>query len=125
MGEYGPGMTMGQAAELDKERVRHALAGELMCGEDGNGFVYEPAPKDECEAYILGVVDEWYFQAKQMADSGRAMERVAAANGFRFENHMREYMDEMARTSQEYGGYVFEHDLEELSEDVARIEGGW
>lgn len=122
MGEYGSGMTMGQAAELDKDRVRHALAGELVCGEDDNGFVYEPAPKDECDAYILGVVDKWYFEAKRMADSGRAMERVTKAHGFNILNHFREFMDEMAKAEGEYNDYLYERDLEDLADEIDGIE---
>lgn len=124
MSEYGPGMTIGRAAELDKERVRHALMGELICGEDDRGFVYEPASREECERYILGVVDHWVYQAKQLADSGRAMERVMEAHGFSVANHMREYIDAMADASSEYDDYVYEADLDELYEQANELLGG-
>lgn len=32
MGEYGPGLTSGQAFNKDKERIKHALKNELVCG---------------------------------------------------------------------------------------------
>ena len=116
--------TIGRAAELDKERVRHALKGELMCGEDERGFVYEPATAEECGRFVLDVLDFWVHQAKQLADSGRAMERVAEANGFFIANHFREYVDAMAEASREYDDYLYEHDIEELHEQADKIIGG-
>ena len=121
MSEYASGLTMGQCASLDKERVEHALHGELMCGEDEHGFVYAPAPREECESYILSVIDNWYFQAKQLADSGRAVERVMARHGWHMD--FMEYMGEMAKAESEYGGdYVYEHELQELREEIREIE---
>ena len=38
MGEYGPGLTSGQAFMKDKERIKKALEGFLVCGEDDDGF---------------------------------------------------------------------------------------
>ena len=124
MSEYGPGMTIGSAAELDKDRVRHALMGELMCGEDDRGFVYEPASREECERYILDVIDYWVYQAKHLADSGRAMERVMEAHGFSVLNHFREYVDEMAKASTEYDDYIYESDYDELHEQANELLGG-
>lgn len=123
MSEYGPGMTIGGAGELDKERVRHALDGELICGESERGFGYAPAPKEECDAYILSVVDKWVYQAKELADSGRAVERVMAAHGWRMP--FGEYIAAMDEASREYNDYLYEDDLAELHEEADRmLEGG-
>ena len=122
MSEYVSGLTMGQCAEFDKERVRHALRGELMCGEDESGFVYEAAPRQECDRYVLGVIDKWYFTAKQLADSGKAMERIMAGHGMRVD--MWEYMAELNMAEQERDGYVYEHQLDELRDEIDIIEKG-
>ncbi len=108
MGEYGNGMTIGRQGELDKDRVRHALKGLLVAGEDENGFVYEPAPREECERYVLEVIDAWIYQAKQLADSGRVVERVMADHGWRIP--FREYAAAMAEVS-----------LDELHDEADRL----
>ena len=123
MGEYGPGMSMGRLGELDKERVNHALNGELVCGEGEHGFVYEPAPKEECDAYVLSVIDHWVYQAKHLADSGRAMERVMQDNGFNMMNHFREYVDEMAEAVREHDDYLYEHVKADLLDEAEGITG--
>lgn len=76
MGEYGPGLTSGQAFMLDKERIKHALAGKLICGETEKGFEYAPAPEEECKSYILAAFDNAVFQCQEAHASGRAMERL-------------------------------------------------
>lgn len=122
MSEYASGLTMGRCATYDKERVRHALRGELMCGEDEHGFVYESAPREECEAYILGVVDNWYFQAKRLADSDRAMERICRRHGWVMD--LGEYMREVQAAASEHDDYVYEHEWDELHEEIRSIEEG-
>ena len=81
MSEYGSGLTFGQACNFDKERIKHALRGELMCDEDENGFVYAPASQEECERYILRAYDECVYQALQSMDSGRALDRLMKNHG--------------------------------------------
>ena len=123
MGEYGSGLSMGTCAEYDKERVRHALAGELICGEtEEDGFMYAPASKAECDEYILGVVDEWYFQAKKLADAARATERIMQRHGFDMMQYFQEYVNEMAIASHECNDYLYEYDKEDLEGDIAEIE---
>lgn len=123
MSEYGSGLTMGQCATYDKERVEHAMHGELACGEDEGGFVYEPATREECESYILGVVDKWYFEAKRLADSGRATERIMQQHGWHVD--LVEYMREMAYAEREHRGeYVYERDLRQPRDEIREIEEG-
>lgn len=76
MGEYGPGLTSGQTFMLDKERIKRALMGELVCGENDNGFEYAPAPQEECRKFILQAYDNAVYQCIQAHSSGRAMERL-------------------------------------------------
>ena len=113
MSEYGSGLTLGQCCNYDKERIKHAFKGELMIGEDENGFVYEPAYREECEAYILSAYDDLYYQAKQLADSVRAMDRLAEKymeGGF--QSHFREYMNIMAEEYSRFDDYVYEDEYE-------------
>ena len=36
MSIYGSGLTFGQIANMEKERIKHALEGEKCAGEDEN-----------------------------------------------------------------------------------------
>lgn len=119
---YGYGMTFAADAEIDKEHVRQALCGKLPAGEDEEGFVYEDAPRAECERFILEVIDKWYHMAKLLADSGRAVERIMERHGFAL--NMQEYMREVVRAEKEYDTYVYEGDLDELREEIDAIERG-
>lgn len=76
MSEYASGLTFGKCCNLDKDRIKHALKGELFCGEDENGFLYEKASKEDCERYILQAYDNAVFHAKQAMDSGRVLDRM-------------------------------------------------
>lgn len=122
MAEYGPGHTIGTAAELDKERVVRALAGEIVCGEDENGFVYGPASKQECGRCILEVVDGLVHQCKELAASGRAMERILEENGG-MGRHFQTYLAYFAEESGRFLDYVFEYEKADLLEEAARVAG--
>ena len=77
MSEYGSGISFSTARMYDKERIKHAFMGELMCGEDENGFIYAPASKEECEKFILSAYDSAVYCAIQAIASTRATERFA------------------------------------------------
>lgn len=114
-------MTLAHEAEADKELLRHLLAGEVYGGEDSDGTaIYVPASAGECEQMALQLIDAWYFRAKQLADSGRAMERIASRHGWTFT--LGEYADEMAAAEAEYADYLYEFDKEELYEEIREIE---
>lgn len=102
-------MSMGTAAMLDKERVRHALAGELVCGEDEHGFEYVAAPREKCERFILTVVDKWYYYANELAASGRAMERVMSDHGF--EIPFKEYFEAVEEEKLAFDDYTYESEV--------------
>ncbi len=110
MSEYGSGLTLGQCCNYDKERIKHALKGELMIGEDENGFVYETASREECENYILKAYDNCVYQAVQLADGGRAMERLAENHGIDWKSRdiLHEYMALMSEEERKNNDYVYE-----------------
>lgn len=124
MGEYGGVISIGQAGEYDKERVKMALQGKLMCGEDGHGFIYEDAPKEECERYILDVVDNWVWNSLNFAAHGRAMEQLMKNHRFPMHEYFREYVGLVNEENRKYRDYLTEGDLEELAEEIEKIEGG-
>lgn len=77
MSEYGSGITMMEGFALDRERIRHAWDGELVCGEDERGFfLYEPADEGDCLAFIIKAFDNAVFQCRQALAGGRALERM-------------------------------------------------
>ena len=77
MAEYGNGISMRQAFELDRDRVIHALHGQLACDIDANGIAYYDADPEECEEYILHAFDNAVYEALNMALSARALEKIA------------------------------------------------
>jgi hypothetical protein len=77
MSEYGSGITMMEGFALDRERIRHAWDGELVCGEDDRGFfLYEPADEGDCLAFIIKAFDNAVFQCRQALAAGRALEHM-------------------------------------------------
>lgn len=115
MGEYGSGISMKRAFSYDKERIKHAFAGELICSESEDGFVYAPATKAECEAYILSAFDNAVYHAIRNAATGRALERIYHMHlGKQPELH--EYMrivEEENRKDDISKEYIFESDVED------------
>ena len=81
MSQYGSGISLSQAFNLDKERIKAALDGRLVCGEDEKGFVYSEASKEECEAFILSCFDNAVCHALDAYRSGKAMEMVVESLG--------------------------------------------
>lgn len=120
MSEYGPGVTLAEAAEMDKDRVRQACRGFLVVGvaaETGE-FVYDHASQEECEEYILGAIDHWYYLAKQGADVGRALERVLENHGIKSEEYFFEFMVEYDAACKEHNNYIYEFEKKELQEEA-------
>ena len=115
MSEYGSGLTFGQCCTMDKERIKHALMGELMCGEDEDGFIYERASRQECERYILSAYDSVVYHAKEAMDSGRALERLMESKGLKMGQGytLMEYAEFKEAAKLEYDDYEYEPDDEE------------
>ena len=121
MAEYGPGLTFGQMCSMDKERIIHAFKGELMCGEDENGFIYEPASKEECLEYILEAYDNAVFQGKAAMDSGRALEKLfKEVTGHETTEHFKRYIALTEEERLRYQDYHYESD----KPDLHVIKGG-
>lgn len=74
--EYGSGIKLGTAFEHDKERIKHALKGEIMVGENGHGFIYDKCTKEEADAYILSAFDNAVYQALKLNASARVLESM-------------------------------------------------
>lgn len=114
MGEYGPGLTSGQCFNMDKERIRHALKGELICGESEDGFNYAAATKEECEKFIMSAFDNAVFQCEQALTSGRAYERILKEHTKLSDKEIfKLYIAYMGEESQKYNDYIFEDDISE------------
>ena len=112
MSEYGNGLSFGQTRNLDKERIKRALRGELVCGEDENGFIYAEASREDCERFILSAYDDCVYQAKQSMDSGRALERLLKSKGVEIgvTYTLAEYMNFMESARRESDDYIYEPD---------------
>lgn len=76
MSEYGSGISMMAGFKKDRERIRHAWDGELICGEDENGFLYDPADEGDCLKFILDAFDNAVHQCREAMASGRALEHM-------------------------------------------------
>lgn len=93
MSEYGSCISMAEAFNLDKERIKMALKGELMAGEDDSGFVYKKASKEECDAFILSAFDNAVFHCLTCARSGRALEKIMEEHDIKAGEYFHEYME--------------------------------
>ena len=118
MSEYGSGLTFGQTRNLDKERIKRALRGELVCGEDENGFIYAKANREDCERFILAAYDDCVYHAKQAMDSGRALERLLKSKGVEVgvTYTLDEYMTFTEEATREFDDYLYED--EKTQEDT-------
>lgn len=77
MSRYGNGVSFSDASAMDRERLIHALNGELVTGETDDGkFTYGKASKDECDEFILSCYDNAVYHAKTGMHSGRAFEYI-------------------------------------------------
>lgn len=74
--EYGSGVKLGTAFQYDKERIKHALNGEIMIGEDEHGFIYDKCTKEEADAYILSAFDNAVYQALKLNASACVLEKM-------------------------------------------------
>lgn len=113
MAEYGPGLTMGQCFSNDKERIRHALDGELFCGEDEEGnFEYMMATREECCEYIISAFDNAVYQALSAMASGRALDAIMRKHGI--EPDLKEYMATVEEENTRFeGDYTYDCNCEE------------
>lgn len=119
MAKYGCGLSFGRVCMLEKEQIKHALKGELACGETDDGFVYAPAGKEECDRFILSAYDECVYQAKDAMDSGRALERLMKSRGVELDvtYTLEEYMRFFMEAAIEFNDYVYEPEEDDYDDD--------
>ena len=93
----------------NKERIKKAFSGEVMVGEDENGFKYGKASKEECLKEIIKLYDETVYQAIQAMRAGRATEKICerSLNVGEFQRALIEAAIE------ERDRYVYDFDIEE------------
>ena len=99
MGEYGCGITLSQSFMYDKERIKKALAGQLMCDETEDGFVYADASKEECDKYIIDAFDNAVHHALQLAHAGRAYDKIL--ENHKIKRNSVEFMKAMMATTED------------------------
>ena len=120
MGEYGPGLTSGQMFNKDKERIRHALNGEILCGEDENGFIYQKASKEECDKYILSTFDNAVFEVQRANTSGRALNRIIKEYTDLSEMDIFQiYQDFVMEEDAKFNDYIYETNEEDIEHEEA------
>ena len=109
---YAPGQTFGKACDIEKERIKHALKAELVCGENESGFVYAKAPWPDCKKFILTAYDEVVYQAKMAMDTARALERLATMKyGFSVRKDFADYLATIEEERQKFNDYHYEDDV--------------
>lgn len=119
MSKYGPGVTLAEMAEMEKACVKQAVRGFLPVGYNGEGeFLFDHATPEECEEYILDILDHWYYVAKQGADVGRALEKVLENHGVKPEEYFFEFAVEYDHASKEYNNYIYEFEKKELQDEA-------
>lgn len=74
--EYGYGISLKQAFEYNRERIEHALKGELLSGQTEEGFVYAPCTKEEADLYILCAYDNAVHQCLAANKAGMIIESI-------------------------------------------------
>ena len=128
MSEYGSGISMGDAFSMDKERIKHALNGEIMVGEEEGGFIYDKASKKECDDFILHAFDNAvYWALKMCLDSNIFADMVEKFKRKEITENdiLVEYLDkEHERGMEIYEDYEFESDRENLKDTFTVLKGG-
>ena len=106
MGEYGSGLTMGKCFNMDKERIKKALDGYLVVGEDKNGFIYEKASQEECREFILRKFDNAVYHCLESMAFGRVYDYIMAKNGVKYT--MEEILLSKAIEDERFQDYQYE-----------------
>ena len=79
--KYAPGTTMGQMFNMEKDIIKHAIDGEIVSGEDEDGFIYEPASFEECRKAILAAFDNAVYHCLEANAFGRVYDYLLEKNG--------------------------------------------
>lgn len=128
MSEYGSGLTIGMEAELDKERIKHALNGELVVDQNEEGFVFAAAPSaDECHKDIIYRFEKYVHLAQEGMAAARAYENILKRRGVKVESMkfaIKEFMPEYECEIRKFQDFVSDFELEELEDEIKEIEHG-
>ena len=107
MSMYGAGLSFGEAANLSKMQIKHALEGEKCVGEDENGFIWASCSEDEANDEILAIFDECVHQVIEAMHDGRALEKMVLEKYTDMSEYSSAYQDAFAATEM-VSDYVFE-----------------
>ena len=119
MGQYGSGIRMMDALVYDKERVKEALKGRMVIGEDDKGFIYEDCSRAEAERYILDAFDNMVYQYVNANAAGKAYERLLRDMGIKIDyNNLFVYIEQERMEALVYGHYHFGNDDCKNSEEA-------
>ena len=77
-------MTQGQMFNEVKEKIKHALNGEMFYAENENGIIYRPASKEECNDYILKAFDMAVYHCLEANAFGRVYDYLLEKHGVRY-----------------------------------------
>ena len=128
MSEYGSGLTIGMEAELDKERIKHALKGELVVDQNEEGFVFAAVSNvDDCRKDIIYRFEKYVHKAQEGMAAARAYENILKRRGVKVESMkfaINEFMPEYEREIKKFQDFVSDFELEELEDEIKEIESG-
>lgn len=77
------GKTLAKTLMEIKERIRHAMNGELPQGEDENGTIYKSASREECDKYILAAYDQAVYHCLEANKFGKVYDKILEKNGIK------------------------------------------
>lgn len=118
MSIFNPALTLAQNAANMKEYIRHALAGEVYCGNNEDGSpAFELDTKANCDRFILSVYDVLFGCAETASRTATALETIAENHGFTIPTAelMREMNKHAAKMAEEY---KFEPDPDDEPDDA-------
>lgn len=102
--------TIGSAMQNDKDDILR------MMDKDN-------VSTDIREAFVK-FADYWHHEISELAASGRAMDRLCAAHGWEWQEHLPEYMAYHAEESRAYDGdYLTEWQRQELAAEAEKTLG--
>lgn len=122
--EYGSGIKLGTAFEYDKERIKHALNGEIMVGENEHGFIYDKCSKEEADKYILSAFDNAVYQVLKSNASACVLEKMI--EGYKEEGVLKRdtYADYLASIFDEETRMLNTYKFEPEETENERVAGG-
>ena len=81
-----------EAFKMDRERIIMALQGKLVRDETEEDFVYDNAPKEDCEEFILSTFDHDCDLAIKCSIMAKRLEEILRDKGMDDDAISREYI---------------------------------